>query len=535
MNPKELERLLDGYFDGSLDAEGLADLERALLSDRRARAEFWNHARMEQALREQADEEHGAWIARIGAAKANLASRFRRPAWLALAGAAAVLLGGLWWAVSGRGSANGEERNISPGNLAEGEQPSDYRPVARVVRHADLRLEDGEIAEPGVMMEARTVRVISGLMELRFFGGARVIVEGPAKLKLESESGLLLVNGGIQVEVPQAAGGFLVRHGRTNFRMNPGNCEFRAKDDAGLLATVRSGTLIAQGNGGSNGGRTISTGEVVEISPDGDLARKPTSESIARNLADTLSAKSDDRFKEWRRLSSMRANDPDLLVHLRMDDPSEHASNFLLNESHHPQVGRNAVKVSGDWVEGRWQGKAGLGFRNYGDRARILVPGEHPEVTYAAWVRIDALPGHFNALFFSETGPGEAHWQLSADGGFRFGVRPLTITGDGLFLRAFSDPVIEEDQRGTWKLLTTTYDAMRREVVHFVDGRRWASSKLAESVPLRFGVATLGNCPVPPPDPWGHRSFGGVIDEFLLYGRVLTDQEIIDLYEEGRP
>jgi hypothetical protein len=257
----------------------------------------------------------------------------------------------------------------------------------------------------------------------------------------------------------------------------------------------------------------------------------PESGLFARKIRD----REKERFEKWRKASDRRVGGEDLLVYLRMLDDSGSQNKLLLNEGGNGAATPGAPVISANWVKGRWPGKRALLFQSMADRIRVSIKGRYPQATFAAWVQVAEFQRHFNALFMSEAPfVGEVHWQLSESGGQRFGVRPIKPR-DGHFLRAFTDDLLPPSGWGTWRHLATTYDAGKRLVIHYLDGREVARQTLRESVPLVFGRATIGNSPVPPLSRWGSRQFGGAIDEFALFSRALEPSEIRDLYEEGRP
>jgi hypothetical protein len=56
--------------------------------------------------------------------------------------------------------------------------------------------------------------------------------------------------------------------------------------------------------------------------------------------------------------------------------------------------------------------------------------------------------------------------------------------------------------------------------------------------PFRFGTAELRNWNAvgfPGNDPFLIRNFSGVMDEFCLFGRALSDAEVQGLYADGKP
>ncbi len=80
------------------------------------------------------------------------------------------------------------------------------------------------------------------------------------------------------------------------------------------------------------------------------------------------------------------------------------------------------------------------------------------------------------------------------------------------------------------------YDRNGGFVTQYVDGRAVVREPVLLDIPLRIGDAEIGN--------WNVRSgrsrqpirnLSGCIDEFLLFSRPLSGQEIEQLYTQSRP
>jgi hypothetical protein len=83
--------------------------------------------------------------------------------------------------------------------------------VAWLVNAQDCKWEGGESAMPGRDMRAgKTLRLQSGLAEIEFDRGARLILRGPAGLRLISGNEARLLYGSLTARVPPAARGFTV-------------------------------------------------------------------------------------------------------------------------------------------------------------------------------------------------------------------------------------------------------------------------------------------------------------------------------------
>src|SRR5262249_30239345 len=89
---------------------------------------------------------------------------------------------------------------------------------------------------------------------------------------------------------------------------------------------------------------------------------------------------------------------------------------------------------------------------------------------------------------------------------------------------------------GQWVHLAVTYDHDARRVTHYVDGRPVAAEPVRSDLPLRFGDAELGNWNVAGyPNNAPVRYLSGCMDEFMLFARALSEEEIDRLYVQSRP
>lgn len=550
-NDEHLERLLDAYFEGELDAAGKEELDQMLASSAPARDAFWSRASMESTLENWASQRKGETLA--WQPKRRVALRGWARHLPAVAGwSVAALLTVAWLGERGSRTVPGPtfarpvpDSRPLPGSTAPAAETAEDTPVAYLSRSAGLERGSGIL--PGQVFRAgREVVIGAGVLELDFYSGARVSIQGPARFVPDSDMRLSVVEGQVQVDVPDSAKGFVLSlpDGTiTDFGTSFG---VEVKENRTSRLQVSRGEVELAGTKDGADARRILEGQALAISGEGgprEIDFRPM--SVTHSL-ETLSAEYDQlRASRWDQECRRIAEDPALLVHFRFL-PDEQGSREISNRATGPGLPRTGTVIAAEWSRGRWEGKPALAFNHPSDRVRVDVPGEFPQVTFAAWVKTDGLPRRYNGLFLSEFGiPGEAHWQFSPDGRFYFGVRPKEERPDWSFHRAFSEPVISTSDFGTWRLLATTYDSDAREVVHFVDGVEVHRSRIGDSIPLRFGRATLGNFFDPKPEvhatyaglgeEWSFRNWSGAIDEFLLFSRVLDGQEILKLHETGRP
>jgi hypothetical protein len=548
MNSQEpqLEKLLDAYFEGSMDVTQREDLNQLLTSSTRAREKFWERASIEGALENWADKARGeSMVFPMSPPRSG-------PKWASrltvISGWAAAAVLTLAWFIQSRPPQSGESTGVV--KRADHVRPltakvEDKTPVAYLSRVSGLdgtvRLLQGHSFEAG-----REVMIREGLLELDFFSGARVSIQGPARFLPESDMRLTVSEGFVQVDVPDSAKGFVLA--LPDGIVTDFGTSFEAEVSGAKTSRlqVSRGEIELAGTKNGHPAKRLFQGQAVSLADNGGSQPIGFKPMVVKHSLEERSAKDDElRAAKWENICQDLAADPSVLVHFRFL-PDEEGSREIINRATSPNAPRTGTVIAAEWSRGRWGGKAALAFHSPADRVRVDVPGEYQQATYLAWVRVDGFPRRYNGLFLSESGiPGEAHWQFSSDGRFMFGVRPKEDRPDWRFHRAFSEPIFFPGDFGTWRLLATTYDAQSREVVHYVDGVEIQRSMIEDGVPIRFGRATLGNFFDPTPSQhadvpglgpdWSFRNWSGAIDEFLLFSRVLAPEEVEHLHEAGRP
>lgn len=548
MNPdrEHLERLLDAYFDGTLDESARLDLEQLVTSSAAARARFWERAGLENSLECWAAKSRGETMALP--APVSRKHKLRRSHIAAISGWAAAAALVAAWAVHSRldPAAKGSlATGIETGSpVSVSSRVDENTPVAYLSRVSGLSAGNRMLAGQS-LGAGKEVEIGEGLIEVDFFSGARVAIQGPARFKPESDMRLTVSQGAVQVDVPDSAKGFVLvlPDGTvTDFGTSFGVVVSEEKTSR---LQVSRGEIELAGTKDGGAAQRIKEGQAYSLAQDGisqpiDFRPMAVSTSLEERAREDMKV----RQLRWEDVCREIAADPSVLVHFCFL-PDEEGSREILNRASAPNAPRTGTVIAAEWSHGRWDGKPALAFHGPSDRVRVDIPGEYSQATFLAWVRVDGLPRRYNGLFLSEYGiEGEAHWQMSSQGSFWFGVRPKEKRGTVLFHRAFSEPVLSPADFGTWRMLATTYDASSRTVVHYVDAVEVSRTVLDASVPIRFGRATLGNFFDPVPDEhadapglgeeWSFRNWCGVIDEFLLYSRPLEAREVQRLYEAGR-
>jgi hypothetical protein len=408
--------------------------------------------------------------------------------------------------------------------------------VAMLARAVGAQWSGGTApAQAGGALEPGRLRLESGLAQVVFYSGARVVIEGPAELELVSPTEAGCFEGRLLVEVPPPAHGFRVKtahvdvvdrgttfgiaaaRGRTEVHVFKGEVEFSAGAAAKQsLGEGQAAVVTASAPPLPMGASVEAFAPLFGLQP-----RSLAAEAI--------------RYDQWRVASARLNRDPSLIV--RLDFENLGGSDWTLpNAAERNLSVPDATIVGCRRAEGRWREKEALEFQSVNDRARLVLLGAFDALTLSAWVCVKGLDRKFNSLFMCDGfEPGTVHWLIRSDG-----VLGLTVIGAGAgdFQILPSPPVVTVDKLGTWLHLAVVLDGNAMQVVHYVNGSPVARHALKIGPPYRLGAAELGNWNArsgPAPAPFLIRNLSGSLDEFELFSRALSDVEIRELCIEGKP
>lgn len=408
--------------------------------------------------------------------------------------------------------------------------------VAMLTRVVDARW--GQNTGPmrvGSALDPGWLRLESGLVQVVFYSGARVVIEGPAEFQLVSTSEAVCPTGRLLAEVPQAARGFRIKTDQLNV-VDLGTTFGIDATRGRTEVHVFKGTVeLFRGKAAK---QPLHEGQAAVVAASAALRRiaaHATAFTALLEFQQRSLASEAFRYEQWQFANARLNQDPSLLVHLDF----EHLSGTdwtLPNAAEKNRSASEATVVGCQRAEGRWREKQALEFQSVNDRVRLVVPGEFDALTLSAWVRVQELDRQFNSLFMCDDfEPGTIHWLIRNDG-----VLGLTIFGPdaGNHQITASPPVLTPDKLGAWQHLAVVLDGPGGRVVHFVNGEPVSRHALKLSPPFRLGAAELGNWNArsgPNPAPSLDRNLSGALDEFELFSRALSDAEVRELYSKGKP
>ena len=510
MNFEELDQLIDALRDGTLEDVQVARLDQLLAEHPEALDRFVDRAML------QADLDFK--LGRAPAAPA-LAAPARRPVWKPLVGVAAaaalLIAGGL----------------LLTSRPADAPAAPSYEGCAVLTRALDTAWDPSSPgAAVGTVLPKRRLVLASGSIQVEFFSGARVVVEGPADFELLSANEGMCRYGKLRAFVPPQAQGFTVRtstltlvdrgtefglragrEGDAEVHVFQGRVELRARGTTEQLGAGRAVRLDAAG-----------AGLPIEADPEAFLT------VTELNLRSAEEAKG--RYARWGTASDRLRLDPRIAVYYSFEDAPAWSRELRCQRPERSPL--DGAIIGARWTEGRWSGKKALEFKCPGDRVRFQDAGEYESLTLMTWVRVDGLDRPFSGLMLTDGWTsGSVHWQITQKGLLRLGIH-----GDKQMHDYDTGVVFEPAQFGRWIHLCTVYDRKAREVVHYVDGRRVVRIPLKFDTVLRLGDVELGNWGVPlVGNIYGIRHLNGRMDEFAVFGTALGEGEIRELYSVGAP
>lgn len=569
----DLDNLIAAWLDGRIDETDSEKLQEQLLVSGAARARLRELTQLDAALRELADAPSVSGvdpkILMTASPDSSIhwpaANRFALATSLLGIAVAILLIAGLAYQF-GKGQERIASRPstsmqaIPPERKPPIDQPRDQLSIdepklsgyATLRRAAGMRWSpDSRAYRAGDVLQAGLLQFEEGVAEIDFFCGATLVVEGPAKMILESDWSLQLLSGRLRANVPPAARGFIVKAADSEI-IDLGT-EFAVEVGA---QTARVEVLEGEVKlrGGQHDGNHLVTGQTQSLrgsdSNPGSLKSLTTIDDVRKRHASSERR----RFREWSAASKELRKDKRLIAYYPIGEfaGTRQVTNAAATGSDRDGTLVGLVNES----PGRFGDlSSGLEFGRPGARVRTLIDGEYDAFTFTCWTRIDSLDHVYNALFMSDGyEKGELHWQIRDDGRLMFSVmvddsvkipkfdkiEQKTVTTAGLHRVYFSDPFWDVSKSGQWFHIAAVYDPVRRMVTQYVNGEQVGHEAIQETFfidSLRIGPAEIGN--------WGQpfrqsawfavRNLNGTIDELAIFNAALDSSEISLLYDQGKP
>jgi len=512
MNDKEFKALLDRYCNGDLNDQEFVAFETAMLQDASKRAYYLRYMNLDAALKEGlVFEEEG----KVAAVTSSL--------WLR----AALFLFSLGSILALMLFMNHQSRRHNSLALQESDELSNDG-VAIITKALGIEGLAQKI-NIGTTLKAGLLEIPKGMLQLELYSGVLMIVEGPAKLDLIDPMRVVCHYGQVRSRVPTQAIGFKISSadydvidlgtefslkinqvsGQADFAVHEGEIELHNKQNA-LLKSLKTGESTA-----------YSRGTLI----DSPLAFNTTSFEKLQLL---YKHQDNQKLLQWHNYAeTMKTKDEVVLFY--DFEPENSWSRTLKNKSVQQAMMLNGAVVGCQWSTGRWEGKGALDYKSISDRVRLDLQGVYGSLSLSAWVKIDSFDRWLSSLFLTDSyDRNEIHWQLSDKGEIILGVNVPKVGN------TFSAPVLTPEHLGKWCHIMTVIDQGHGEIRHYMNGEQVHLRKINVTFDITFGAVEIGN--------WNStvgkdniRSLNGRMDEFVLFNRALSREEVSDLYLQGKP
>lgn len=492
----ELEELTQDYLDGSLSGAEMDRLNSLLLNDADARGSFAEALNLDSAIAATVE----AWQLEkepvTPAASAENGKILRIP-WLPIAACLALVAGGVW--------------------LWQGREQGQGRQAPFATVETGLGVEQ---LPAGTVLHGKQYRIEAGTLQLLTARGAHIIIEAPAEFRFESAQRLHMTRGRLSAEVPPEARGFTV--------ITPSGDAVDLGTRFGVDVSERGraeihvfeGEVIAKAHGETNE-KSLRAGDALAMDRGVSAPRGLRSSAfIQREELGDLSAGSG---------GGQPAQSRAALAQLRLDPAAIAILDF---------EAETAATYEGNFriVQGRWPGSRAPEFIHGGDHLKLDIGGRQtwPELTLAAWVRLDRLGAPYQSLLhandWEDVNLGLVHWMVNESTTMRFAVsgnRLAPGSKESDFYPDSRTPVRGDE--GRWVHLAAVYNSKTATVRFFLNGRFDKESRQSKAYPARLGPAQIGN--------WNkeERKLSGRVDELIILGRAMADEEVRSLFDAGNP
>jgi hypothetical protein len=390
---------------------------------------------------------------------------------------------------------------------------------ARVTQNAGAMFRQGG-RNPAIndTLPGGTLALVEGTLGLTYGAGVQLVIEAPAVFECVHAGLLRLHAGRVAADVPPAAKGFTVITPTGNAVDLGTKFGVDVPPQGEAEIHVFQGEVIAQSSGGGKR-QSLRTGEAYSLRSGAGAARELRSAAFIRpdeiaSLHAGLAA-------------GQQARAEAALVTLRQDPALIAVLDF---ESRDLPGGTYRM------VQGRWPGSQAPEFVNIGDHMKIDVGGDRPwpQLTLAAWVRLDRLGEPYQSLLhtsgWSTSNPGQVHWMVTRQMTMRLALFGNTLAAGSDERHGYPDSrtsVLPE--QGRWVHLAAVYDSAARTVRFYLNGQFDKETLQEIAHPARLGPAQIGN--------WDQqdRKLSGRIDELVILGRAMSDDEVGALFAAGNP
>lgn len=190
----------------------------------------------------------------------------------------------------------------------------------------------------------------------------------------------------------------------------------------------------------------------------------------------------------------------------------------------------NAEDFSGNGFDGEVEGgkfvagKIGEAIELNGKNEWVAIPkriGEFEEITFTHWVKSTGREAQWR-VFFNNDGwkVGDIHYQMHPNNKVEFSIHSNPGGND-----TFANYMLAGDQMDKWVHIATAYSAPEKKIRFYINGELDIENDWGGN-PGVLDPAQIGD--------WGQsRQWEGLIDEFIIFNTVLSEDDIQAVMDNG--
>lgn len=515
--PNDPQAMIDRYLDGEMSAEDATHFERLLAEETEYRRQFVRQTFMHRQVRDltavaalDAIDEAATVVEPIGSiAPAPTQTLYERGQWRTAAGfAIAGVAVAIWIVIAGQFKSDAPD----PGKRQPVKPMAGLLMAAHDVHWTSMPTDLPPTGGTGLPI-GEPLAFSSGVIEIEFYSGVRATIEGPASIRLDSPMKMVMGAGRLSAAVPEGAEGFTVVTDRMNV-VDLGT-EFGVLTGWGGDDEVHAFKGAVKMTAGTETNE-IKTGGGSTVAKDGGVRSIPA-DAVAFLRPEPFDPP---EYLRWIDYRNRLRIDPSLVLYYTFQgqEPGDTVADDQSGRGHF------ATMADVEIDEGRIPGKPAVRFTGHNSHVRFRIPGEFESLTAIMWVHIDALPHRFSSLMHTDGWEkSEPHWIVGRYGDLYFNIRDVN------FKYGNETPDVDPATvTGAWRMMVGVFDRSTETVTFYIDGVEAFTNTIESDLPLVFDWTQIGN--------WRsnrQRWLNGRIDEFALFDRAMSDDEIAELYQLG--
>jgi hypothetical protein len=529
---EDILQLTELYCQGRLSDREKHRFEQLLNDSEQARLQYLSymsiHARLME-LNRPVGRPMGVIPLDEGRGVAGLPAFFQRVPVSAVAAIGLLcigLIGGSAWYI-----AKSRDGNLA-GRVAPGQLPlvADVTQTLGVVTGPQsAKLESQLRVGQSIVLEA-------GLVELQLNTGPTLLLEGPASFQLAADGSANLASGKLFIDTKGAE--LLIT--TPNVRMLNIGTRYGLNAAADRLGVhVFEGSVELEGITDDSLSAQLTEGNAVEIvRRDGRLVSRSIEaqpDAFVQSFGDLAG------YYRWLVKRDVFANDPDLVCYYSFDEKST-ADGRVVNHAASTGSALDLVvpSTTGNqgpyWVDGRWWQKRAIEFT--GDDQPVLLPADprlaiNGDLTVMWWMNAKQIQiREVHIVVVSRGADGESS---AANFPYSFGFSSgaywaLHESGNGTD-HTFCPVALVDHSR--WAHVAFVRDAVNKTYTIYADGKIVTQAPYetnpdgGDSPEVRTALAQAGTKRT--------ELFQGAVDEVMIFRRALSADEVLKIYENGRP